>query len=245
MRAERGKLCFSSRSYGNGTDNPKPEGRRTDGPPPFPPPFPRTCRRADPAETVANHEKSTLALKSAWIINQKSGGRTPSASADTLAGTSETNGRSSTKRKQATSPSSNAEALNSTSKTLPRIKPVSTDSISQNTENVNSESQKGKKFALPDTDSDGGKLNAEQRVFFGKSAIVDADGRLLALYHQTEKRPLCRSRAGADASFNPLPLCPPRAHPRRDRAPLRSPAARAFPLPRAFPRRTLPAARRV
>ena len=103
------------------------------------------------------------------IFNERSnrGGRTPSASADTLAGTSETNGRSST-LKQATSPSSNAEALNRTSETLPRIKPVSTDSISQNAENVNSESQKGKKFALPDTDSDGGKLNAEQREFFGK-----------------------------------------------------------------------------
>ena len=108
------------------------------------------------AITITSTKKSTLTLKSAWIINQKSGGRTPSASADTLAGTSETNGRSST-----------------------------TDSISQNRENVNSESQKGKKFALPDTDSDGGTLNAEQREFFGKSAIVDADGKLLKMYHGT------------------------------------------------------------
>lgn len=61
----------------------------------------------------------------------------------------------------------------------------STNSISQNAENVNSESQKGKKFALPDTDSDGGKLTAEQREFFGKSAIVDADGKLLKMYHGT------------------------------------------------------------
>lgn len=135
------------------------------------------------AITLVSEKKKALTLKSAWIT--KSGGRTPSASADTLAGTSETNGRSSTKRKQATSPSSNAEALNSTSETLPRIKPVSTDSISQNAKNVNSESQKGKKFALPDTDSDGGKLNAEQREFFGKSAIVDADGKLLKMYHGT------------------------------------------------------------
>lgn len=135
------------------------------------------------AITLVSEKKKALTLKSAWIT--KSGGRTPSASADTLAGTSETNGRSSTKRKQATSPSSNAEALNSTSETLPRIKPVSTDSISQNAENVNSESQKGKKFALPDTDSDGGKLNAEQREFFGKSAIVDTDGKLLKMYHGT------------------------------------------------------------
>lgn len=136
------------------------------------------------AITLVSEKKKALTLKSAWIT-KKSGGRTPSASADTLAGTSETNGRSSTKRKQATSPSSNAEALNSTSETLPRIKPVSIDSISQNRENVNSESQKGKKFALPDTDSDGGKLTAEQREFFGKSAIVDADGKLLKMYHGT------------------------------------------------------------
>lgn len=108
------------------------------------------------AITITSTKKSTLALKTAWIINQKSGGRTPSASADTLAGTSETNGRSST-----------------------------TNSISQNRKNVNSESQKGKKFALPDTDSDGGTLNAEQREFFGKSAIVDADGKLLKMYHGT------------------------------------------------------------
>lgn len=62
---------------------------------------------------------------------------------------------------------------------------VFTNNIHQNTENVNSESQKGKKFALPDTDSDGGKLTAEQREFFGKSAIVDADGKLLKMYHGT------------------------------------------------------------
>ena len=40
-------------------------------------------------------------------------------------------------------------------------------------------------YALPDTDSDGGKLTAEQREFFGKSAIVDADGKLLKMYHGT------------------------------------------------------------
>ncbi len=47
------------------------------------------------------------------------------------------------------------------------------------------ESQKGKKFALPDTDSDGGRLTAEQREFFNNSAIVDADGKLLKMYHGT------------------------------------------------------------
>lgn len=133
------------------------------------------------AITLVSEKKKALTLKSAWIT--KSGGRTPSASADTLAGTPETNGRSSTKRKQATSPSSNAEALNSTSETLPRIKPASTDSISQNRENVNPESQKGKKFALPDTDSDGNALSNEQRAFFSRSKITDAEGRLRVMYH--------------------------------------------------------------
>ena len=108
------------------------------------------------AITLVSEKKKALTLKSAWIT--KSGGRTPSASADTLAGTSETNGRSSTKRKQVTSPSSNAEALNSTPETLPRIKPVSTDSISQNAENVNSVSQNSgetdtnRRYALAESD---------------------------------------------------------------------------------------------
>ena len=55
--------------------------------------------------------------------------------------------------------------------------------MSQNAENVNSESQKGKKFALPDTDSDGNALSNEQRAFFSRSKITDAEGRLLSLYH--------------------------------------------------------------
>ena len=49
------------------------------------------------AITIVSTKKSTLSLKSAWIINKKSGGRTPSANANAFAGTSKTNGRSSTK----------------------------------------------------------------------------------------------------------------------------------------------------
>ncbi len=134
------------------------------------------------AITITSTKKSTLTLKSAWIINQKSGGRTPSASADTLAGTSETNGRSST-LKQSTSPTPDVQAPSLTSETGRRIKTTSTSSISQNAENVNSESQKSKKFALPDTDSDGNALSNEQRAFFSRSKITDAEGRLLSLYH--------------------------------------------------------------
>jgi hypothetical protein len=109
------------------------------------------------AITIVSEKKKALTLKSAWI----------------------------TKKKQSTSPTPDVQAPSLTSETGRRIKTTSTSSISQNAENVNSESQKGKKFALPDTDSDGGKLNAEQREFFGKSAIVDADGKLLKMYHGT------------------------------------------------------------
>ena len=47
------------------------------------------------AITITSNKKSTLTLKSAWIISG-SGGRTPSANTLALAGTSKTNGRSST-----------------------------------------------------------------------------------------------------------------------------------------------------
>lgn len=86
------------------------------------------------------------------IFNERSnrGGRTPSASADTLAGTSETNGRSST-LKQPTSPTPDVQAPSLTSETGRRIKTTSTSSISQNAENVNSESQNS-----GETDTNGG-----------------------------------------------------------------------------------------
>ena len=85
--------------------------------------------------------------------------------------------------KQSTSPTPDVQAPSLTSETGRRIKTTSTSSISQNAENVNSESQKGKKFALPDTDSDGNALSNEQRAFFSRSKITDAEGRLLSLYH--------------------------------------------------------------
>ena len=72
----------------------------------------------------------------------------------------------------------------------------SANSISQNAKNVNAESQKGKKFALPDTDSDGRELTAEQKEFFKNSQIrvaekdgwaktISPDGNLLPVYHGT------------------------------------------------------------
>ncbi len=75
------------------------------------------------AITVTSTKKSTLTLKSAWIINE-SGGRAPSANAVALAGTSETSGRNST-----------------------------THSISKNTEKVNTKqakTPKNVKYALPE-----------------------------------------------------------------------------------------------
>ena len=41
------------------------------------------------------------------------------------------------------------------------------------------------RFSLPETDSDGNKLTAEQREFFENSKIRDADGKLLKMYHGT------------------------------------------------------------
>ena len=48
------------------------------------------------AITIVSTKKSTLSLKSAWIINKKSGGRTPSANANAFAGTPKANSRNST-----------------------------------------------------------------------------------------------------------------------------------------------------
>lgn len=126
------------------------------------------------AITITSTKKSTLTLKSAWIINQKSGGRTPSASADTLAGTSETNGRSST-LKQPTSPTPDVQAPSLTSETGRRIKTTSTSSISQNAENVNSESQKGKKFALAGETSETADLSLLDRAKQLQAAGEDSE----------------------------------------------------------------------
>lgn len=72
------------------------------------------------ALTITSTKKSTLTLKSAWIV-ENSEGRTPSASAETLAGTPETNGRN-----------------------------LTTDSIAENSENVNRNGKKSgkKRYAL-------------------------------------------------------------------------------------------------
>lgn len=110
------------------------------------------------AITVTSTKKSTLTLKSAWIVNE-SGGRTPSANATALAGTSKTSGRSST-----------------------------TNSISKNTEKVNAKqakTSKNVKYALPETDSRGKKLTEQQRQFFSDSKVVDSKGNLQVVYHGT------------------------------------------------------------
>ncbi len=110
------------------------------------------------AITVTSTKKSTLTLKSAWIINE-SGGRTPSANATALAGTSKTSGRSST-----------------------------TNSISKNTEKVNAKqakTSKNVKYALPEIDSRGKKLTEQQRQFFSDSKVVDSKGNLQVVYHGT------------------------------------------------------------
>lgn len=129
------------------------------------------------AITITSTKKSTLTLKSAWIINKKSGGRTPSANASAFAGTSETNGRNSTS-KQSTSQSPNAETLNRTSKTLPRIKTVSNNSIAEKTEKVNPRKTKldsNKRYALS---VDGETL----------TGTVEETNDLIALHNLSEEK---------------------------------------------------------
>lgn len=42
------------------------------------------------------------------------------------------------------------------------------------------------KFSVSETDSDGNKLSEQQREYFKDSKVVDKDGRLKVMYHQTE-----------------------------------------------------------
>lgn len=60
--------------------------------------------------------------------------------------------------------------------------------IYDSSENARAESIKqmdGIRFALPETDSQGRTLTAEQRAFFKDSKVVDDKGRLLVVYHGT------------------------------------------------------------
>lgn len=104
------------------------------------------------ALTITSTKKSTLTLKSAWII-ENSEGRTPSASAETLAGTPETNGRN-----------------------------LTTDSIAENSENVNRNGKKSgkKRYALAGENTSRA-LTEEQYQFVSKLSMIDVtqteDGR--------------------------------------------------------------------
>ncbi len=114
------------------------------------------------AITITSTKKSTLTLKSAWIINEKSGGRTPSANANALAGTPEANSRSSTDN----SITENAEKSNPSGENSSKKPPK-------------------KRFALPETDSEGSSLSPEQREFFADTKVLDENGNLMPVYHGT------------------------------------------------------------
>ena len=68
------------------------------------------------------------------------------------------------------------------------------NSISQKNEKVNSNSENSsenrKRYALPETDSDGKALTENQRQYFSGTKVKGSDGRLLAVYH------------GSKANFN-------------------------------------------
>lgn len=114
------------------------------------------------AITITSTKKSTLTLKSAWIINEKSGGRTPSANANALAGTPEANSRSSTN--------------NSITENVEKSNPSDENS---------SKNPLKKRFALPETDSEGSSLSPEQREFFADTKVLDENGNLMPVYHGT------------------------------------------------------------
>lgn len=99
------------------------------------------------AITIVSEKKKALTLKSAWI----------------------------TKKKQSTSPTPDVQAPSLTSETGRRIKTTSTSSISQNAENVNSESQKGKKFALAGETSETADLSMLDRAKQLQAAGEDSE----------------------------------------------------------------------
>lgn len=86
-----------------------------------------------------------------------------------------------TKTKQSISSTANANALTSTSETKGSMNSVSDNSISKTDGKVN------KKYALSSkTDSEGRVLSAEQQKFFADSKVVDKNGNLLVVYHNTK-----------------------------------------------------------
>ncbi len=111
------------------------------------------------AITIFSEKRKTLTLKTAWII----------------------------KKEQHISQPTNAEALIRTPEARSSMDTVPTDSITDPAENVNrnSEISSDERYALPETDSEGANLTAEQREFFKDSVIRDKDGKLLVLYHGT------------------------------------------------------------
>lgn len=54
----------------------------------------------------------------------------------------------------------------------------------------------GIRFALPETDSQGRTLTAAQRDYFKDSKVVDKDGKLLVVYHQTNSREFVNAETG-------------------------------------------------
>lgn len=47
------------------------------------------------------------------------------------------------------------------------------------------ERNRGKRFALPETDSEGNTLSPEQRKFFADTKVLDENGNLMPVYHGT------------------------------------------------------------
>ena len=57
-------------------------------------------------------------------------------------------------------------------------------------------SESASRYALPDTDSKGHKLTAAQKAYFDGTKVVDKDGNLLVVYHQTNSREYVNTETG-------------------------------------------------
>lgn len=89
--------------------------------------------------------------------------------------------------KQSTSPTPDVQAPSLTSETGRRIKTTSTSSISQNAENVNPESQNGRKYALPDTySSEDGNSRSRSNYSAGQRARFVANNTGMRVYNRAE-----------------------------------------------------------
>ena len=101
--------------------------------------------------------------------------------------------------KQHISQPTNAEALIRTPEARSSMNTVPMNSIPDFGEKVNSKPEKtlDKRYALPETDSEGNVLSAGQREYFADSKVLDENGNLMVMYHGTPNGTHTTFRSGS------------------------------------------------